>query len=194
MFQAPIPKRQIAYRKRRDFVWLSFAAFFILGWVVSSMYASLNLEVHKLSVNKFFSNDPVLNTHEERTASFFSNDRASPADRLTDSNVQLSETGLALTLGEAPRLSRFTDSNSMDPVIDHGANAVEVTPKSSSDIRVGDIISYRTGDGVVIHRVIGIGKDEQGIYYTTKGDNNPIRDFIKVRFNQIQGVVVAIVY
>ena len=88
----------------------------------------------------------------------------------------------------------FTNTNSMDPLIDENAHAVEVMPSGPEKIKVGDIISYQTEMGVVIHRVIEVGEDDEGIYYIVKGDNNKFRDLFKVRFVDVQGVVVAIIY
>jgi len=82
----------------------------------------------------------------------------------------------------------------MDPVIDSGANAIEIVPPSMADIEVGDIVSYKDGESVIIHRVIEKDKDDQGEYLIMKGDNNPVADPGKVRFSQVQRVVVGIIY
>ena len=50
-----------------------------------------------------------------------------------------------------------------------------------------------TGD-VVIHRVKEIGKDIEGWYLKAKGDNNEREDPERIRFSQIDRVVVAIIY
>jgi signal peptidase len=91
----------------------------------------------------------------------------------------------------------FTDTNSMDPVIDAGTTALEVNVESVDDVHVGDIVSYETplAPGTfVIHRVVEIGTDEDGTYFIMKGDNNPTTDPEKVRFAQLRRKVVAIVY
>ena len=91
--------------------------------------------------------------------------------------------------------ANFADTNSMDPVLDYGHNAIEIIPQRTSDIRVGDIVSYDAGVyGTIIHRVIQIGNDEKGWYTIFKGDNNSEADPFKVRFNQIKRKVVAIIY
>ena len=61
---------------------------------------------------------------------------------------------------------------------------------------MGDIISYRSSiaGGLVVHRVIGTGVDDQGVFYIVQGDNNPVRDPEKVRFDQIHGVLIGIIY
>lgn len=45
-----------------------------------------------------------------------------------------------------------------------------------------------------VHRVVDIGNDNTGIYFTTKGDNYYKEDPDKVRFSQIEGIVVGILY
>ena len=84
----------------------------------------------------------------------------------------------------------------MDPVFDKGHNTIAVVPQSPDEIQIGDIISYFNEDlnGIVIHRVIETGQDENGWYAIVKGDNNPTPDPGKVRFAQIKRVVIAIVY
>jgi signal peptidase I len=61
---------------------------------------------------------------------------------------------------------------------------------------VGDIISFwsATIETTVIHRIVEVGKDNQGVYFVTKGDNNLYKDPEKVRFEQVKGVVVGIIY
>ena len=84
----------------------------------------------------------------------------------------------------------------MDPVFDYGSNAIEIKPQSPEQIHVGDIVSYNSkyASGSIIHRVIEINQDEDGWYCLMKGDNNPYRDPEKVRFEQVQRLVVAIIY
>ena len=97
---------------------------------------------------------------------------------------------------EDPEWATFTDTNSMDPIIDYGANAIEIVPKSEDDIHLGDIVSYKSlySDSTIIHRVVEIGQDEKGTYYRLKGDNNEYNDPGKVWFSQIKRVLVAVIY
>jgi len=90
--------------------------------------------------------------------------------------------------------AEFTDTNSMDPFIDSESNSLELRPSSSSQLKVGDIISYRYEDSYIVHRIVQIGNDDKGWYALTKGDNNKKIDPDRVRFNQIHGVLVAILY
>ena len=120
-------------------------------------------------------------------------EQPSPADRVKESQIYVYPDEVVINIENAV-WSTFTDTNSMDPVIDAGANAIQIVPKSPTEIQVGDIISYDTSIGTVIHRVIEIGYDDKGWYAIAKGDNNSEPDPSKVRFEKIKRVVVAIIY
>ena len=122
-------------------------------------------------------------------------ERAGPGDRISEDQILVSNERVLINIQGAD-WATFTDTNSMDPVIDAGANAIEVAPRSPEDVQVGDIVAYESkyAEGTIIHRVVAKGEDEQGVYYTIKGDNNSAPDPGKVRFEQIKRVVVAIIY
>ena len=118
---------------------------------------------------------------------------ASPKDRIPESNILVYPDQVILNVKNT-QWSRFTDTNSMDPVIDAGANALQIVPQTPEEIQIGDIISYETEYGTIIHRVKQISYDEQGWYAVAKGDNNPTEDPFRIRFSQIKRVVVGIIY
>lgn len=122
-------------------------------------------------------------------------DKASPFDRISEEQIMVYSDRIIIYINNA-EWAGFDDTNSMDPVIDKGANAIQIVPTSSEDIHVGDIISYESdyADGIIIHRVTSIGSDEQGWYCIAKGDNNPSQDPGKIRFSQIKKVLVAVIY
>jgi len=91
-------------------------------------------------------------------------------------------------------LSQFNDTNSMDPTLDIGMNGIEKPVKSIYDIHIGDIISFKYKNKIMTHRIINIDQDNEGYYVETKGDNIKYQDFIKVRFEDIIGVYVGIIY
>ena len=119
-------------------------------------------------------------------------ERASPSDWITQGQIHLTGNQVIIDL-EDPQWAVFTNTNSMDPVIDETSHAIQRIPKSISEIHIGDIISYEIRDSVVIHRVIELGNDGEW-YAITKGDNNPYKDPAKVRFSQVRRVLVAIIY
>ena len=118
---------------------------------------------------------------------------ASPKDRIPESDILVYSDHVVLNIKNT-QWSKFTDTNSMDPVIDAGANALQIVPKTPEEIQIGDIISYETDYGIIIHRVKELGYDEQGWYAIAKGDNNPTQDPSHVRFSQIKRVVVGVIY
>ncbi|MBW2988382.1 hypothetical protein KY318_02630 [Candidatus Woesearchaeota archaeon] len=122
-------------------------------------------------------------------------ERISPFDWIKENQIHVYQDRVVLEIND-PEWASFTDTNSMDPVIDETSHAIEIVPKSPSDIHIGDIVSYKPkgSSETIIHRVIGRGVDEEGVFFVMKGDNNPSRDPGKVRFEQIQRIVVAIIY
>lgn len=122
-------------------------------------------------------------------------DKASPKDRIKESQIKVYEDRIVIEIKNA-QWSRFTDTKSMDPVIDSGANAIQIVPENEDQIEIGDIISFETKytDGIIIHRVIAKETDKDGTYFITKGDNNENPDPEKIRFSQIKRVLIAIIY
>ena len=120
-------------------------------------------------------------------------DRISPANHVPESDIQLYNDEVVIKL-DNPQWASFAATHSMDPVFDAGNHAIQVVPQSADDIQVGDIISYKYNDEVIIHRVIEKGIDSQGVYFIVKGDNNPTPDPDKVRFDQVTRLTVAIIY
>lgn len=128
--------------------------------------------------------------------SFDANDeKFSPKDRIKSSQIAVYDGMVVLNITNA-EWAEYTNTNSMDPLIDDGASGIEVVPESEDDLVVGDIIVYRPEwtSGLVVHRIVEIGEDEQGKYFLTKGDNSDSADPEKVRFNQIESVLVGIIY
>jgi hypothetical protein len=157
---------------------------FMLGWLGNNVYSHVYRDNYELRISQ-----------DSAEASIVAKERASPQDHIQQSQIHVYSTGVAIDIKD-PEWSTFTDTNSMDPVLDKGANAIHIVPQSENDISVGDIIAYESEShtGTIIHRVIEIGNDNEGTYYVLKGDNNPVPDPGKVRFSQIKRVLVAIIY
>ena len=97
------------------------------------------------------------------------------------------------TFGEYRLFSIVSDS--MNPEIKTGNLIVSYVPKSESDIKVGDVITYEVEDGkgnivLITHRVVRIEKNPNNgkTSYTTKGDNAPSNDSIHPDFDEVVGV------
>ncbi len=123
-------------------------------------------------------------------------DVPSPADRLPIENIRVYEDRVVLNISGAMPVI-LADTNSMDPIADTDATILVIRPMSMRDIHIGDIVGYRCqncDDRLVMHRVVGITQDNQGVRYTLKGDNNPEPDAEQVSFEQIETLVVGIIY
>ena len=87
-------------------------------------------------------------------------------------------------------------TESMDPVYPVGSVVVSLKTDAAK-LQVGDVISFYSDDPVIFdrpntHRIMARGEDPQrGIYFTTRGDNNPIDDRHPVSEDRIIGKVVA---
>ena len=122
----------------------------------------------------------------------------SPADHIREEDIVVLRSGVRLNIQDV-EWTRFTDTNSMDPLIDVGANGLHVVPASPADLSVGDVISYTPTivgyeDKIIIHRIIKVGEDEQGWYAVAQGDNLPEPDPGKVRFSQVKRVLIGVIY
>ncbi|MEM4242863.1 MAG: hypothetical protein QXM31_03115 [Candidatus Woesearchaeota archaeon] len=173
----------------RKLIMLAIAVF-VLGWLSNAAFSSLG------TVNA----QPISSYDGAEVAAdqgAVSRERASPADRLQVQDVHVTDKMVIIDgiPGRNYETAIFTDTNSMDPLIDDGSQAIQIVPLSPSEIQVGDIISYDSGMyGVIIHRVIQTGTDENGWYAIVKGDNNPAPDPVKVRFGMVRRVLVGILY
>ncbi len=173
---------------------LVFVFIFVFGWFCSSVYSNVLSQVPILRTDN--DNIQVADSNSFVERYFFNNkERISPSDWIKQDQIDIFKDRVVITL-DNPQWAVFTDTNSMDPVIDANAHAIEIIPQSPDQINLGDIVSYDSEyvDGAVIHRVIEVGEDEDGWYIRTKGDNNSLEDPGKIRFEQILRVLVAIIY
>ena len=122
-------------------------------------------------------------------------ERLSPSDYVKEDQIKVYDNRVVINV-KGVKWSSFADTNSMDPIIDKGANALQIVPKNADDIEVGDIVSYKhqSSKTLIIHRVIVKDQDEKGVYFILKGDNNKVADPGKVRFDQIKKVLIGVIY
>jgi signal peptidase I len=172
-------------------------AVFVLGWLSHILYANIGT----VEATPLQSNGESVQAAEQLSSGFAlpstGREKPSPTDRLKLADVHVTDNMVVIdgVRGRSFETAIFSDTNSMDPIIDEGSQAIQIVPLSTADIQVGDIISYDSGQyGVIIHRVIQIANDSQGWYAVVKGDNNPSADPIKVRFGMIKRVLVGVIY
>jgi len=117
----------------------------------------------------------------------------SPTDKIRPEEVKVYPDK---TVIERPNIiwAKIKDTHSMEPILTSDSISLEVKPSSPMEISVGDIITYMRDKIVIIHRVVNTGYDSDGWFAVTKGDNNQDTDPLKVRFEQIKGVVIGILY
>ncbi|MEM1623538.1 MAG: signal peptidase I [Sulfolobales archaeon] len=93
---------------------------------------------------------------------------------------------IALTLLDYISLA-VVEGTSMEPTLQSGDLVIVIKRVSAENINVGDIIVYRRGGTLVIHRVLRIENDT----LITKGDNNWLPD-PPVRFQSVIGKVLGL--
>ncbi len=147
--------------------------FFVLGWFTNSI----------LNTIQFHQEKPFLGDQE----------RASPYDRIKDEHLELNKDFLKINFKNL-HIAYYSNTNSMDPVLDEDSFGIEWIPESEKDIHIGDIVAYKAGDFLIVHRVVDIKKDKEGWYALLKGDNSRSDAKEKVRFNQIRYVVLGVLY
>jgi hypothetical protein len=91
-------------------------------------------------------------------------------------------------------VSLFDNTSSMLPIINHNTKAIEIIPQSVNDLNIGDIVSYQKGTELIVHRIVDMGYDSDGYYAITRGDANLAVDPGKVRFKEIKGKIVVLIY
>lgn len=180
---------------------LFFLVSFTFGAITQSVFSIENTNTQTFEVK---SNNLITgNTVQETAISSFIEEtpkeivevreKASPQDWVSESNINVYKDRVVIYV-DNPEWARFTDTNSMDPVFDAGSNAIEIVPTSPDQIKEGDIVSFDYKEDSIIHRVIATGYDDKGWFMLTKGDNNQKVDPQKTRFEDVNRVVIAIIY
>lgn len=82
-------------------------------------------------------------------------------------------------------------SGSMSGEFETGDTILIKKIKNESDLKKGDIITYKISENVLVtHRIVNITKVDEKLNYTTKGDSNNIEDEEKIQFSSIEGIYV----
>lgn len=143
--------------------------------------------------SELFSKPKEITASTEKTSNIeLAQKKLSPFDWVKEDKIKVYSDKIVIEIPDA-RWAKFSDTHSMEPVLDKNSNALQIVPKDISDIHTGDIISYETSQGTIIHRVVELGFDGEW-YAITKGDNNSEKDSEKVRFSQIKKIVIGVVY
>jgi len=124
--------------------------------------------------------------------SIFRDEINAPYDFISEDQILVDNGNIVINLSNYT-LRRFESSGSMLPFLSENSTGVGIKPETEKDIHVGDIITFKQDNKVVVHRVVDKGEDEKGAYFITKGDNNGIKDS-KIQFENIDSVIVAVIY
>lgn len=80
-------------------------------------------------------------------------------------------------------------SGSMSPSIDKGDAVIIHKTKEHSDLDEGEIIAFKRGKKMIVHRIVEIVEENGEIVYHTKGDFNNTDDRIDLTLDDIIGTV-----
>lgn len=146
---------------------------FILGWLANGVYSE-NVE------------NPFMVSPRELT---------SPSDIIKEGQIEIFKDKIVIYISNAS-WSKYADTKSMDPLLDKGANGLQIVPDSTGDINIGDVITYdpEWTNKLIVHRVVYVGEDDSGWYCVTKGDNSTRTDPGKVRFDDVSFLLVGVLY
>ena len=114
-----------------------------------------------------------------------------PSDFVEEKYILIYDDKVVLLIKNAT-MSNYDSTGSMYPVLGEGVNGVRIVPSSAGEIKVGDIISFKYGGNIIVHRVVEIGSDSGGVYFITKGDNSD--KFERIRFEDIEYKTIALIY
>ena len=99
-------------------------------------------------------------------------------------------------------INELSSTGSMRPTIGDDSLVISTQNFTKEDLKIGDIIIYKREDGqIFVHRIVGktnenyddrvwVVKDA----YLVKGDNNNGYDSTPIKFEQIIGKVVGVLY
>lgn len=128
----------------------------------------------------------------ESPASIIDSERLSPSDIIDENQIKIYKDKIVIHV-DNPQWASYVDTNSMDPVLDSGANGFEFEVKNHSDVNVGDIATYLSDEGLIVHRVVDKKFEDGKYWYLFKGDNNSIADGW-IEFNDIKYVTWGVIY
>ena len=119
-------------------------------------------------------------------------EKASPSNWITEDQIRVKPDEIIIKVKGA-MISKYANTNSMDPTLDEDSNGIEIPVTSPNQINPGDIITYERDGNLIVHRVNHTGYDKEGWYCITKGDNNFGSDG-KIRFKDIRYITIGILY
>ena len=114
-----------------------------------------------------------------------------PSNWLSEEDIQITDKQVIININDSSIIS-YSDVRSMEPYVNRDSMSIILQPEMD-ELEIGDVIIFQKNGELITHRIIEIGTDYSGIYYITQGDNNEVSDG-KIRFEEIRGVVVGVLY
>jgi signal peptidase I len=115
-----------------------------------------------------------------------------PSDWIKEGQISIYKDRIVIKV-ENLSLSNYAATGSMIPALDENSNGIRIKPASPEQISAGDIVTFRRGEDLIVHRVIEKGNDEKGVWFVTKGDNSDLDDG-KIYFSQVEYVTIGVLY
>ncbi len=120
------------------------------------------------------------------------NNSFNPRYIVNKSNILV--TNESFNMGGNYSWSIYKDTKSMLPLFGNNSIGIYIPVDSATELFVGDIVTYTYNERFISHRILEINKDIDGVYYIMKGDNNKQPDNVKVRREQVQRLLVGIIW
>lgn len=115
-----------------------------------------------------------------------------PSNFISEEGIEVFSDKVIIEVDDA-KLSSYGPSGSMLPTLGEGMTGISIVPNSADEIEVGDIVIFKSGNELIVHRVVEKGVDSDGLYFITKGDNS-LADDGKIRFEEIERVLIGLVF
>ncbi len=166
--------------KLRGLFALTLGLVFLVGWLANVVYSEARYAGVQTPLE--FINYTLNNSEKPSSGDHIDLDKIMVYDEYAIINIS----GLSL--------AQYEDTNSMDPILDSECTGLEIVPREE-DLDIGDIVAYRSSkiNGLIVHRIVGIEKDENGVnYYVLKGDNNNRPDSEHIYFDQIEQLLLGV--
>ena len=98
---------------------------------------------------------------------------------------------VSLISGLFPHYMIGVGSESMSPALNKGDAVILKKVKDYNTLQKDDIIAYKKGKLVIVHRIVDIEKNNGKTFFITKGDANGGNDPNRVKSSQVKGIVVV---
>jgi len=115
-----------------------------------------------------------------------------PSNHIDERQISIYDNKIIINVENAS-LSSYAATGSMKPVLDENSNGIRIVPENPGQINIGDIVTFKRNADLIVHRVVEKGKDENGDWFITKGDNSEINDG-KIYFSDIKYLTIGVLW